>query len=420
MRRFHMTTVLVMVLGLLATMGAMPCEAAAESLGEPIRVGVIQPLTGECSLWGLPIFRCAEIYAEQINAKGGLRAGGKRHLVEVKGYDNICYLPDEELKMAQKAVLHDKVKYIFGTCNSRARIATARFTTEQKVLTVGYGIGYLSPDYPYTMAAATGTPVTLGLNLAWLNWEQPDVKRVAIFCVDTVPEAQAWYEAACVAEGLEIVYNELYPMDTKDFDPLMTAILATKPDVIAQHGTAEQGAFVESARRLGFTGYILSDDWDVHNVVGRVPAEYVDGKIFSAGGQQYSDPNACPLAREAYAMYVEKYGKKEWAPFAGLSHEDMAVVLGVGIPAADSIDPTDVMKKLYSMSEIDHPILGKSGWGGMEMFGCDYHLYTSVPILGYDAKAGDMRLVAMPSFSDWWNGKKAKMVPVLKKYDLVK
>lgn len=383
-------------------------------LGEPIRVAVIQPLTGEASLWGLPLSRGAQIWADETNAKGGILAGGEYHMVELKAYDNIAYLPAEELKMAKKAVLLDGAKYIFGTHSRGCREATAPFTTEQKVLTIGYGAAYLRPEYPYTMAVVCGSPLSLLVAVDYIVEEDPEVKRVAIICTDTQTDFQAWFGAAAAARNLDIVYTAIYPYDTLDFHSLLTAVLATEPDLICEMATAKCATLISTAKELGYTGYFLSDNWNALQILEKVPAEYLEGKLCAAAWADHADP---AVLHSIYDTYIERYGEKEWQPCAGMIYDDLSVVLGIGVPAADSIDPTDVMNALLAMPEIDHPLYGKGRWGGIEIWGINNHLFTPVAMNVFEG--GRYHTVAFPSFANYWDKYKDSVLPILDEYGLL-
>ena len=75
------------------------------------KIGFLAPLTGEVAAWGLPGLYGCQIWAEKINKAGGIKAGGKSHLVEFVPYDNE-YAPDKARAGAQKLINEDGVKFI--------------------------------------------------------------------------------------------------------------------------------------------------------------------------------------------------------------------------------------------------------------------------------------------------------------------
>ena len=64
-----------------------------------VRIGFLAPLTGEVAAWGLPGLYGCEIWAERVNAAGGVDIGGEPHRIEFVAYDDE-YLPDKALQGA--------------------------------------------------------------------------------------------------------------------------------------------------------------------------------------------------------------------------------------------------------------------------------------------------------------------------------
>jgi branched-chain amino acid transport system substrate-binding protein len=56
---------------------------------ETLKIGVIAPLSGPGAPWGIAIQRGVEIAAQEINAAGGIKAGGKTYEVKVIPVDDM-------------------------------------------------------------------------------------------------------------------------------------------------------------------------------------------------------------------------------------------------------------------------------------------------------------------------------------------
>ena len=135
--------------------------AAPASGQDAVKVGVIQPQAGDCAQWGVPITRGIELWAEEINEQGGIQVGdGVRYPISVQAYDNVCYIPGEELKAARRAVLDDEVEFILQTFTPASRKAIAALVDKNQVLTTSYGAGFLSPDFGYLIGSITGSPTS--------------------------------------------------------------------------------------------------------------------------------------------------------------------------------------------------------------------------------------------------------------------
>ncbi len=76
-----------------------------------VKVGFLAPLTGEVAAWGLPGLYGCQIWAEQVNAAGGIKVGGDSYQVELVPYDNE-YAPDKARTGATRLIREDGVKFI--------------------------------------------------------------------------------------------------------------------------------------------------------------------------------------------------------------------------------------------------------------------------------------------------------------------
>ncbi|MDH3663132.1 MAG: ABC transporter substrate-binding protein, partial [Alphaproteobacteria bacterium] len=94
-----------------AAAGASMRPKVSFAQAKAVKVGFLAPLTGEVAAWGLPGLYGCEIWAEQVNAAGGVDIGGEPHMVELVSYDNE-YAPDKARTGATKLIAEDEVKFI--------------------------------------------------------------------------------------------------------------------------------------------------------------------------------------------------------------------------------------------------------------------------------------------------------------------
>ena len=76
-----------------------------------VKIGFLAPLTGPVAAWGKPGLDGCLIWAEWINAAGGINIGGEAHAVEFVAYDNE-YDPAKARTGATKLVREDGVKFV--------------------------------------------------------------------------------------------------------------------------------------------------------------------------------------------------------------------------------------------------------------------------------------------------------------------
>lgn len=393
----------------------------AKKTPAPIKIGLVNPLEGECAQWGIPIFHGGQIWADEHNARGGILCGdGERHPIEYKGYTNVCYLPNEELKAFKKAILDDGMKYMFQTYTPACRRAVGAITTKKKVLTNSYGAGFLSAKYPYLFGGVTGTPTSFIGLAASLIEKHPEIKRVALLFTDnSYGHADRFYTRAGCApyekEGrIKVVYDEVFNPGMTDYFPLMSAILKKKPDVIfnADLPAGKQAILLETGYHLKYDGFWVNHTWNLPHILTRCSPEQLDGKLYQGGGVEAAEPSYSDRMHNMYKTFVKRYGEKEWMNFAGVTYSSMAT-LEPAFAASPSIDPEDVKNTLYGMPEIDHPIYGKSKWSGKDIFGVNHHLLTPTP--KYMFSGGENKLSGVYDLGPWWKKYGKIALPILEK-----
>lgn len=392
-----------------------PRKAAA---AEPIKVGLINPLEGECAQWGIPIVRGGQLWADEHNANGGILCGdGQRHPIEYDAYTNVCYYPNEELKAAKKAILEDGKRFMFQTYTPACRRAVAPLCTQKKVLISSYGCGFISPTYPYTMGGITGTPTSNLAHTAFMLEKNPEIKRVAIACTDdSYGHAHAaYYAAACAAykDRVKVVFDEVFDPKLTEYFSLMGSVLKNKPDAILHCCVTpgKQAILLETGYHLGFDGFWAAETWDLPHILKKVSPEQMEGRIYSGFTVDASVPGFSKRMENMYTTYCDKWGAQEFIVFVGATYASLCT-FDVGLQAAKSIDSTDVMNTLYSMAEVDHPIFGKSRWSGMEIYGTNHHLLTGSPI--YVVEGGKHTYGGTFYLGPWWAKYKDVALPVLK------
>jgi ABC-type branched-subunit amino acid transport system substrate-binding protein len=99
-------------------------------------------------------------------------------------------------------------------------------------------------------------------NMKQLKALYPDIKSVAIMAPNDEQGqgTAAAYDAAAKAEGLEVVGNETYSLDTTDFNSILTSFKQKSPDLLIAEQTAEQAtAILQQAAQLDVAPYALND-----------------------------------------------------------------------------------------------------------------------------------------------------------------
>jgi branched-chain amino acid transport system substrate-binding protein len=274
------------------------------AFAQTLKIGVIAPLTGPGAPWGLAMATGAKILAEQYNAEGGLDVGGKKYQIQIVAYDDEYKTP-QAVAVYRRLVDQDDVKYIVIAAGA-STMAVKQNIEDDKVIgmTSGYVAGEIGPDTKY-MYRMWGVPADYYPALYdWLRNNTP-ARRVAILNPndETARDMSALSESLLKKGGYEIVSNEVYERSVRDFLPLLTKILAQKPEIIDLGATAPAttAVLIRQAREFGYKGLFFipgSTSWK--EIVDSAGVEGSEGVITVL----YVDP-----ANEAYKRFAAEFKK---------------------------------------------------------------------------------------------------------------
>lgn len=325
--------------GLFLTRG--PVDQAAKDSGsvKPIRIGVIEPLSGGAASIGEPGKNGFSLAIEEINAAGGI-AGRK---VEVVYEDSKCSGKDA-LTAAQKLISADGVQYLVGALCSSEVLAALPLTEGKPMVFFGQGSSPEITGKGKYFFRTWPSDALVGKSLA--DFIVPKYKRIAVITekTDYSLALEKTFIADAKALGGNIVADETFAGDTKDFRSYLSKIRLANPDVVFINPQTGQNAsaIAKQARDLGI---------DAQFVVSYFTGdEFVKSGSFVNGTIIVDNP-ALDMARPIVAQYVEKYKAKFGSmnyPFVGAQMYDYLHLLKTAIEKAGD-DPEKVRTYLKSM-----------------------------------------------------------------------
>ena len=224
----------------IACVSALVCMTNLVNAQEIIKIGAPLALTGGLADEGKKQQIAYNMWLKKVNAAGGIQVGNKKMKVELITYD---YQTDEKRaqSLAEKLITQDKVAFLtspFGSGHTKVVAGVAERYGIPVLAPVASSESVFNQGYKnlFGTLAANGGIVS---NMVTLFTKQyPSTKKIAILGrEDVFPKAMA-SEMKTYAEkaGLEIVFNELYPVGTLDHASSLTKIKAAKPDWIYVSG----------------------------------------------------------------------------------------------------------------------------------------------------------------------------------------
>lgn len=220
---------------------------------EPIKVGVIPPLSGSGAYDGGSIQRGALMAVEEINKAGGILGRPLEAIIE-----DSESRPEIAVSAMVKLILKDKVPVVIGSFYSSLTKACTPIALRERI--------------PIVNAASTAASLTEDPNVN-NDWffrivphdgllaetfsryavEDLGLKRIALFYEDGEwgRGAAEVFIPAIKNYGGEIVLDETYKMGQTDFVPFISMIVGSKPDAIFIVATSSDGAvFMRNLREI--------------------------------------------------------------------------------------------------------------------------------------------------------------------------
>lgn len=304
-----------------AAVAAMVMSAACSSAktgssssgsSKGLTIGVSLSLTGDFADPGKAVQRGYQLWADQVNAKGGLL--GRK--ITLKIVDDLSS-PDQVVTNYQNLISRDHVDLVFGPFSTLLTIPASQVANR----------------YHYAFVeSAGGGPAVFDQHLHNLFFVQPGpvVQQGNVFAdyilslpADQRPKTAAYpslddpfakpiadsVKAKFEAAGIKTVYETTYPAETPDLTPIVAKVAAANPDVVVA-GTQSDDAYqqVKAMVQLRF-----SPKWLYMSNGANSPVEFPDkvgakntAGVFSSG-DWFPDSTATGSA-DFVKAYIAKFG----------------------------------------------------------------------------------------------------------------
>jgi branched-chain amino acid transport system substrate-binding protein len=218
---------------------------AVTSFAQNLTIGFTVSKTGALNVDSLEQYRGFELWRDQVNAAGGIKAGSKSYKIQFVSYDDESNTKRVQ-QLYSRMILQDNADFLFSPYSS-SLTATAAIVTEQYnkiMLTTGAAEGKtytLGNHYLFQMFA----PATEYLNgvLDALVTKDPKaaiafVYEDSSFSVAVVNPAKANAQQL----GFKVAFSEAYAPNTTDFSAIIDKVIASKSTVLLGGGHYADGS----------------------------------------------------------------------------------------------------------------------------------------------------------------------------------
>jgi branched-chain amino acid transport system substrate-binding protein len=283
---------------------------------ESVKVGLNLELTGDIQAVGASSKNAAELFRDQINAKGGVTLEDGSRPLELIVRDNGANAA-QSASMAQELISREKVVAMIGPNSSACAIPAANIAEGLKCVM----ISPWSTDEATTIDQASGVPKRYVFRACFTDPFQARVLAKFARRDLNATTAAVIYDAAAsesagqaelfreifTAEGGEIVAFETYTPGGAGLVEVLGKIADAAPDILfvpAYYSDAAEVA--REARRLGLTATLLGSDAWTSTEILRLGGAAVEGAYFC---NHFSPQIATEEARQFIADYTAAYGQ---------------------------------------------------------------------------------------------------------------
>ncbi len=220
-----------MLVVLLTLVLLVPLAADAQ---KPIKVGMPMPLSGPPALFGDPAAKGAQMFVEELNAKGGVLGRKLELLVRDSKAD-----ANEAVRVARELILKDNVDFLVGTLTSAEGPAVSVVAKENKIVFIAPipktdQLTAADKLHPYVFRVAATTTME-GRSAAEIVAKWP-VTRIATMSFDYAygqDVTKAFVEhLKKIKPGAQVVDQQWPKLGEQDYNPFINAQMAKKPEAI--------------------------------------------------------------------------------------------------------------------------------------------------------------------------------------------
>jgi branched-chain amino acid transport system substrate-binding protein len=333
--------------------GAMLFAASPAFAQDTITIGFTASQTGKLNNDSTAQMRGIELWRDNVNAHGGIKAGGKSYQVKLVSYDD----ESQNTRVQQlytRLITQDKAQFLISPYSS-GLVATAAIISEQYgkvMITTG---GALEKTYKlgnkHLFQIYTGSSKYLAGALQALLEKNP--KPSVAFVYEDDPFSKAVATAVrneAKQKGVMVAVDEAYAASTTDFSPIINKVISSKATALLGGGHYADGATLarqlhEQKAGLKWVTLLVAPDspkfaelGDAANGIS-VPSQWEPQVTFKPD----FGPTPAAFTKEFSAKYKIEPGYHAAGGYAA------GVILQHAIETANSIDPEKVTQALNKM-----------------------------------------------------------------------
>jgi branched-chain amino acid transport system substrate-binding protein len=391
MKRATLACCLLLTLALVACGGnATPTAAPGQTPTAKTGVwtiGAVGPFSGGNAVWGAALERGMRMYADEVNASGGVAVGDTTYTIEVVTCDAQGSTPGGK-QCAEKLVVADGVEWVVGPIGSAECQGWQTVTEPLKAIsTIPSGCwanAIIGPDHPGQFRYIVSNREQGPVQMDYLKQHHPEGQTIAFIAYDdpTGHDSVAQLRAAAEAIGYHsIVAEEYAPRETVDFNAYITRMLLRQPDIVYPVVLGDNGTalFFKQLHEQGFDGLKMSfcsSQSLCNEIAGTEPFE---GALVLGTPDYCSQELGTPEELAFCNAYEAKFGELP-SSYAINAINVMQLYTKMAQGAGSIMDLERAVDWYEDNPNQETSMSGQAHLGGMERYGIARQIFTTLAV----------------------------------------
>ncbi len=308
-----------------------------------VKIGAVLPLTGDVAKYGNWIKEGMNLAVDEINENDSFTKK-----IEIIYEDDKCDATFGTNAMTKLATI-DKVPFVIGSWCSSSVLAQAPIAEKEKVIVLSEGLSpKISDAGDYIFRIIPTGKIYIDKLVEFIG--KSGYKKVAVIYVnnDFGVGMTSYLEERIKSINGEVVEQQSYLSDTKDFKNQLLKVSSQKPDVVLLVSYEEAGYILKQAKELNLKLKFLGMDTFENPDILKVAGESANGVIYPHFF--YENDTA---SNNALKVYQKKYFKKYnhfSEGFAAVSYDAVYLIAEI----LKNTDPNDKAKILETLQSIQY------------------------------------------------------------------
>ena len=350
----------LLALVLPATLAACGGSTGGSGGSDTLVFGAPVSLTGSLSHEGTDTLNGYNLWADQVNAQGGIKVGDKTYKVSIKYYDDGSSA-QKSAQLTKQLITADKVNFLLGPYGSAATLTDEVIAQQYQVPMVegnGAAQAIFKKNNPYIFGVLSPSPEYAGAMIkAALALPNPP-KTIAIINANDSFSTEVADAAKTLAQssGMNVVYSQSYPANATDLTGILTQIKTSAnggvPDMIVGSGhEGEALTTIKQAKQLGINPKLWAFTVgpalpDFATTLGG-DANYIIGSSQWTPQVKYQGTDIFGTAQKFEQLYKGKYNAEPSSQAA--ESAACGVAFQAALEKAGGIDPDKVRDALKGL-----------------------------------------------------------------------